>query len=297
VFILWANIHILFVYGLVVVGLLFAESLVERRPLAAGAGAILAACLAATLVSPYHVHLWRVVLDYARSSGVFDSILELKAPTFRTRRDWVMLAAVALGAYALGRRRERRLFPIALFALCVVLAFRARRDAWMVGVAVAAFLPGERRAERARPVPLGVLLGVGAVGLLVALGLRASDVRESRHEAIVAEAFPEKAARFIEQNDLPGPLYNPFNWGCWLMWRLPAYPVSMDGRTNLHGDERVQRGLLTCAARPGWQTDPELQGAKLVLLPNDYALVSVLLADPRWQLVHRDEMASVFARR
>ncbi len=38
-----------------------------------------------------------------------------------------------------------------------------------------------------------------------------------------------------------GPVYNHLNWGGYLIWRWPHLPVAIDGRTNLHGEELLQR--------------------------------------------------------
>lgn len=43
--------------------------------------------------------------------------------------------------------------------------------------------------------------------------------------------FPEQAADFIIANNLQGNMYNPYNWGGYLIWRLaPARRVYADGR-------------------------------------------------------------------
>src|SRR5262245_52051509 len=46
----------------------------------------------------------------------------------------------------------------------------------------------------------------------------------------------------------------------------------MDGRTNLHGDDRLLRSFWTWVGRPGWSEDPDLIQAKLVLASADTAL-------------------------
>ena len=48
---------------------------------------------------------------------------------------------------------------------------------------------------------------------------------------------PPRAAAVIEQRGYRGPLFNEYGWGSYLIWRLPALPVSIDGRADLHGPE------------------------------------------------------------
>ena len=56
-------------------------------------------------------------------------------------------------------------------------------------------------------------------------------------DAAMSSEFPVKAVNFLRQNPQPGPLYNTFDWGGFLTWYMPDYPVAIDGRTDLYGDE------------------------------------------------------------
>src|SRR5512147_2036761 len=86
VFAIWANIHIQFVYGLAVLGLLLAEALMVKPLQRAGVEVdalalppqrlllVLLASVAATLVTPYHYQLYRQIIDYAVQTGAFENI-------------------------------------------------------------------------------------------------------------------------------------------------------------------------------------------------------------------------------
>ena len=69
----------------------------------------------------------------------------------------------------------------------------------------------------------------------------------SQHGARVAQR-----AAFVAERGYSGPLFNDFNWGGYLIWALPQLPVAIDGRTNLHGDERIQRFGSTWAGSPSF---------------------------------------------
>jgi hypothetical protein len=56
----------------------------------------------------------------------------------------------------------------------------------------------------------------------------------------VAAKYPAQDAAVIEDQACRGPLFNHYDWGGYLIWRLPDLPVAMDGRANLHGNERMQ---------------------------------------------------------
>jgi hypothetical protein len=102
------------------------------------------------------------------------------------------------------------------------------------------------------------------------------------------------AVKFINENNYPGPIYNHFNWGGYLIWSLPRLLVSMDGRTNLHGDQRILRSVNTWSGVKGWESDPELMQARLVIGGVNHALTNLMRTDPRFKLVYEDDVAVVF---
>ena len=112
----------------------------------------------------------------------------------------------------------------------------------------------------------------------------------------MARQFPVAAARHIAAEGYRGPLFNDFNWGGYLAWALPNLPVALDGRTNLHGDERIERYGRVWAGVPGWHDDPDLAAAGVVVAEAQQPLVSLLRLDRRFREVYGDEVAVVFIR-
>ena len=155
------------------------------------------------------------------------------------------------------------------YKLCLFF-FPARRDLWFVVVAALAILasgPHEAvpEAQRFRWTPLLRLTWTAALAALTVVVVWRQDLSEGRLQRTVAEEFPAHAADFVIQRGYAGPVYNHLNWGGYLIWRWPDLPAAIDGRTNLHGEERLQRNDDTWHARPGWRGDPELASAGLVI--------------------------------
>ena len=82
-----------------------------------------------------------------------------------------------------------------------------------------------------------------------------------------------------------------------MIWRLHGLPVSIDGRADLHGPERIRRNVETISGLRGWGVDPDFQAANTVILNVKTALASLLRLDPRFELVHEDPVAAVFVVR
>ena len=151
--------------------------------------------------------------------------------------------------------------------------------------------------SRSESTTLGRVLAVAALVLIVAVTARQRDFSEDHLRAQVAEEFPVAAAAVIEERGYAGPVYNHFDWGGYLLWRLPRLGSAIDGRTNVHGDRRIKQFADTWEGRPGWDRDPDLAAARLVVLQQRAPLVALLRRDPRFTVVYEDPVAVVFVPR
>ena len=313
----WANVHIQFMYGLFLLALGCVAPLIDgllgRMPVTGLASTawtrpwwkllvLAGCCLAATLLNPYHARLYPVVVAYATRSDTYNLVVELLASGFRMPWEWAMPALVGAAAFALGRRGERSAFEVLLLGVASFLALRARRDVWFAVLAALAVLSTGRRwdpvaasrlvLDRSRAFVIAAIVAV----LLIVTGW-CLDLSTDHLQEVVAENYPARAAAVVEQRGYQGPLFNEYGWGSYLIWRLPALPVSIDGRADLHGPERIRRNVETMSGLRGWDTDTELTAANAIIIRANAALASLLRLDPRFELVHEDPVAAVFLRR
>jgi hypothetical protein len=314
-YMLWANIHIQFIYGLGLLGLAivaplidhYAQPLTGTRPVMAWGFpswkqliGLTGMCVLATLVTPYHARLYSVVVMYAGQTGFWDFVQEMQAPPFRSLVDWSMLALFSLTLVQLGRRTAWSSFEVVLVLAASVSAFRGQRDVWFLVLAsltVLAPLKFRETKERWSIAPRGWLVPIAftvVAGVICILGYRGFS--EAKIHENTAKLYPIEAATFVEEQRYTGPLYNYFDWGGYLIWRLPHLKVSMDGRGNVHGDERIRQAIGTWAGRSRWVDDPDLNGAEVVIAQKDIALAALLHLDPRFHVAYQDETAVVFVR-
>lgn len=311
-FVLWANLHIQFFYGLAVFGLFVvatvSEQALSRAPTLSpsqpmpvrGVVIMFVMACAATLINPYHYRLMGPVLEYMLQTAVFQNIEELHPLFFRSPADWFVLTLTMAATYALGWQRKLHVFPLLLLTMGALLSFRARRDAWVVVFAATAivsrFQPEFLRGESFRLTRLRLLCLVVALVVSLYLVSRHREISEPHLKSVVETLFPVRAVGFIKEKRYPGPLYNHLDWGGFLIWSLPELPVSMDGRTNLHGDQRIERSLSAWAGYPGWESDSDLVGARLVVADKHRPLTALLHRDSRFELVYEDTISVVFVR-
>ena len=317
IFAFWANVHIQFVYGLFLLALgcaRAADRWVSRTH--AGAGPRLY-CGDTRVVEAPRAHRGLPCGDSAEPLSGADLpgrrrvCNEVGHIQPRRRAPGLGLSdALGMGHARPGRRgglrarAARRSLGVrgTPAGVASFLALRARRDVWFAVLAALAVLStGHRwdamaagRFALSRSRPLVIAAMVGAV--LVATGW-CLDLSTVHLQQAVAENYPARAAAVVEQRGYRGPLFNEYGWGSYLIWRLPALPVSIDGRADLHGPERIRRNVETISGLRGWDTDSDLLAANAVIIRTNAALASLLRLDPRFELVHEDPVAAVFLRR
>jgi hypothetical protein len=318
VFLVWANCHIQFVYGIFAVGLFTGVHLFLqlREHLGIVPGLVLpsslpasklvlifVACLLATCVGPYSYHLYSVVFAYAGSKFPYTFIREFMALNFRAVSHYVELMLAGAAFFTLGRQKRVDLFKLALLSVASAVAFRTMRDSWFLCMTAAACIADcwcgevevtEREPGETLPQKAGL---AAALALLLILFARNTDFNTRGLDDAMSSVFPVNAINFLRRNPQPGPLYNTFDWGGFLTWYMPDYPVAIDGRTDLYGDEIDTRFFRTQNGDASYVDDPYLNEAQLVLLSKKVPLAGALLSDERFSLIFQDSLTVVFVRR
>ena len=119
--------------------------------------------------------------------------------------------------------------------------------------------------------------------------------------------FPERAAEFIERQNLPGEIFNTYDEGGYLVWRLgPQRLDNIDGRDTLFGVARIQRHNTLLQNPPDdslWQQEISRYNLNTVMLPlgrfDGVQLVRLqdFCNSKVWRPVYLDEVSAVFVRR
>jgi len=81
------------------------------------------------------------------------------------------------------------------------------------------------------------------------------------------------------------------------MWYMPEYPVAVDGRNDLYGDELDKIFFNSQNAEASYTTDPYLNESGVVLLGSEMPLAKILSVDPRFELIYHDDIATAYAKR
>lgn len=125
----------------------------------------------------------------------------------------------------------------------------------------------------------------------------------STHEELfgVVHKYPYAAVQYIKANDLPGKMFNEYNWGGYLIWQLPEKKVFIDGRmaiwttpTQNIFDEYLQLSR----AEDTTSTILEKYQIDWVLVYKDKSFKNYFLSHSnQWELVYSDYLSLIFQRK
>ncbi len=327
--VLWVNAHGGFVVGLLLVamtlgGQVLSRVLGQRGPGVvdwrgimglAGAGV---ACAAVVPLNPYGAQMLSYPLRTISIGALQDLILEWKSPNFHLlgTQGFIWLVLAILAAVALSRKRID-LTDLVLLSGFIYLALLSVRNIPLFALVGPVVLTRHAAAGladlRERRLPLAVKTSARAWAqrpsaalnwillvtvLLAGLVKTAIPLRVSANDAAIARSMPVAAVEYLRKAGPPGPLFNSYNWGGYLAWTLhPAYPVYVDGRTDLYGDKFLREYLRIAMGQDEWRDVFARERIRLVVIETESPLAAELRYAPNWKQAYADPLASVFVRR
>jgi hypothetical protein len=221
---IWANCHGGFILGWVAMGAWCVEALWQRKR-DWKLWAICAASIAVSGVNPNGFGVIPALLHY-RESALTSAIAEWKPPALWPPTAFSVLLVLA-GIVLIWRRRDVPTADVVLYAAFAVAGLTAGRNTFLMGLAspviIATYVPWKRAAGPALELAAAAAMGAGLVA--VALTGPAFQLR------VAQWAFPEGAANFLLTHHVTGRMFNTYEYGGYLIWRLwPREKVFIDGR-------------------------------------------------------------------
>ncbi|MGL4423572.1 MAG: hypothetical protein ACRCZF_23145, partial [Gemmataceae bacterium] len=287
IFALWANIHIQFVMGLGIVGIALLFPGKTARWIW---GLLLIGVVAAVLLNPYGAGVYKVILEYLSQKAPQTLIAEMGPPEVQKVWTWATFGLLVAAGVVWWRTRPRDGFYLALLISGLVFSLRSQRDLWFGILSALAIL------KSVGPVQPGFRRGLFALVMMLFVVLRLVPGERPSHLA-QSEKFPVAAVNWLNQHLPRGPIFNDFDWGGYLTWHLRPYPVSIDGRANLYGDERLFQSFRSWNEPGAAAADPDFVSANIVLARADTALAAELRQNPEWTVAFEDATAIVFTRK
>ncbi len=340
----WVNLHLGFVAGLglvlaYVVTELLDAAFDERRRAAlqrlCRAAPWLACAAIATLVNPWGWGIYRALIIQQRVNSQHEYLIAewSKLPltwsaignAFTLRQTGgaiYMLLAIAMIAAIIALQRAQWGAALMLLGACYVGARYMRMGAIFVCVVVVVggsilSRPAQKLVSELKSTRVRALIAPAVVAVLALLvAVRCFDLAtnrfylhgssESTFGAGLSWWFPERAAEFIATHNLPGEIFNSYDAGGYIAWRLgPERRDTIDGRAPVFGVGAIQRNnklLQTSPDTAMWQQEASRYGINTILLPlarfDGIELTKLLefCNSASWRPVYLDEVSAVFVR-
>ncbi len=302
---LWANVHILFFVGVGLLGLAALCESIERRP-SGRLWSATALSAAATLGTPYGWRLLAHVPTMIHQPAIGQAVAEFRSPDFGTLLGLLIGLFVIASIVVIALSRERlTLFELVTFAGSLAMGLYMIRNIPIFAILAAptlarrldGLLPAASPLPEHAPPPalLGLHYALLVGGILLA-GALAPHGRGWR-ENLAPELFPAEAADFVAERYSGARLFNDFDWGGFLIFRLtPKTLVSIDGRTQLYGEQILGAYTRTHYILNGWEKFLKSCRPDIVLWPRQSPLAQVLRELPKWRVVYEDKIAVIFER-
>lgn len=312
---LWVNLHAGFALGLALVALFLAGECIERMlglsfsniatPHLPTLALTLLLDLLLVPLNPNGLRMYRYPIETLRSHAMQNYIAEWASPNFHRAEYWpfLFLLLATLAAFAGGSRRVRprnslllivgtyaalcsiRMMP--LFVLIAVPILSRQLQDWTRS-------ESGSRPRRNNPFLLnaGIVLAMAAfAGIQIAQVIRLQPEVEARQ-------FPAKAVAFLQSHPPAGLLFNHYDWGGYLIWKLyPSTRVFIDGRADLYGEQFLQQFANAYQLRGIWGQALQDWGIETAIVPPDSALSTALRLAPGWRVSFEDPQAVVLTFR
>lgn len=325
-FVIWANLHGGFLFGLVIIAIYAAGEALEllaapgpraeasrlRRHLAA-----LLVSIGACLLNPVGVRLFTHVFGYLGETYLVDATHEYQSPDFHTTNGRVLLAVIGGIVVVLAHAGRRPTYPRLLLLLATLaFALHSMRNIPLFAltalpVLAIEYTPEWRRwrwprlvrareafaadmADRSSGAWSAVALAI--VGALAVSGGRLGGI-QLMPTGLSPARFPVEAVAKARAAGLEGRIFSELTWGGYLLHAWPEQKVFIDAQTDFYGTGLTQTYERIYALRPGWRAAIQDYGISLMVLPSGSALAEELRSSPEWTLWHVDRTASVLRRR
>jgi hypothetical protein len=263
------------------------------------------------VLNPNGMRLYSYPLDTLRSGSMQKHIAEWSSPDFH-RGMFVPFLALLLGLVAAPAVTGLRLSPRKLLFLCLS-AYAALHSSRFIPIFVLVATPLlaehvkawfelRRWDSRFRSRSATTTTGKASLNatMLLVLGIVACVhiQRIVRFQPLAeAAAFPAAAVAFLGQQRSASPVFNSYDWGGYLIWRLPGERVFIDGRADLYGDEFFEQHINTYNLTGNWKQDLERWKIATVIVPVDSPLATALATSKAWQVVFHDSQAAIWQAR
>jgi len=314
---LWANLHGGFVVGDLMLACFALGAVIEYRhdrPRVQNLLLWAAAGIVASFLNPNGPLALIEVFNFI-GKPIQTGIVEYNSTwsVFREGSTVVVILWLLVALYFLGVTLSRRIywpeFLIAIFLAWFSISYQRNIAFFSLAMLPAIGLTWREAAQRgswrlpAATAPMAIVITTALL-----LWPTQAQWRGQRGAPAVAQIYPEAGIDFLEKSKLEGRMFNSYEYGGYLLWRLgPRMKIFIDGR-GLDEQVYADYGKISAAShvlihgRREYEVLLDQYGIDYVIQPiydgygNVQPLMKVLLGKADWRPVYLDSQVYVLAR-
>lgn len=316
---LWVNTHIYFVLGPAIYAIFIAEKFRENQKLDKSNQKLLFIGLLiglVNLINPLFVKGALYPLFVFQNYGLL--VLENLSPfvllqggyeRFSIYSLFLGIIITAVGFVLNYKRFKDNILSGGLFILVVVLSLIQFRN---IGIFALAMLPINAKnfyeaniKIKSRQAGIFIMVILTILSIMFIDNEFYNNTNRERHFGFIRTPVgPQKAVDFVRNNSLHGPIFNDYNIGGFLIWKLPEEKVFIDSRPEAYPADFLQDVFIGMQQDPKkWELYSRQYNINLVfydyLDSTDYTVkfLQNITSNPDWAFIYNDGWVAIFIKR
>jgi hypothetical protein len=311
-FLVWANTHGTFVFGLLVIGVHWITALVSFRagglvgqqlpaPQRIKLLVTLLWCILALLITPYGSQIAANPFEMAVAQPLnIANIMEWQPLSLANAVGvYIVVFAAALFLAQVIFSLTYTLQDMVLLLFSLYAAFAHLRFAMLFILFTAPIVARifARWVPPYDPAKDKYWLNAAIITLVI-LGMMKFRPSERQLEARVAADYPVQAVKYLREHPQPTGMFNEYGWGGYLISQLgPAQLVFIDGRADLYEYSGVFPDYMQASSgQPPALRILARHDIRACVLDRSSALAALLAQSPGWRQDYSDRLSQIFVR-
>jgi len=109
--------------------------------------------------------------------------------------------------------------------------------------------------------------------------------------------FPVEATAYVQKHLLQGNMFNDFNWGGYLEYKLfPKNKVFLDSQSDFYGEHLIREYDQIIAANGDWVMLLDKYQVEWAIIPSQASLKQALQNKLNWDIVYQDAIATILRK-
>ncbi len=319
----WVNLHGMFVLGIVIWGIYlvgdFFETplkiwLTSTKTKSMLTGGVLS--IFASFLSPSGIGIWGAIASLGGNAYIKSRIPEYQSANFQIPETWPFILILLLTLLSFSRSTNktpwRHVFLVIAFAGVALYSSRMLPFFAIVAVPITAqsiseWLKRDYPNSRLWTTEANIttinqssngLVWVLVVVMAVAMLFKSNIPIDSGNKGNTFDPkfFPVEAVTWLKSNPQSGHVFNEFDWGGYMLFRLwPNQQIFMDGHTHIYGEKLTREYEQVITLSNGWESifnKYQITWA-IVRTPSP---VAKALEDKGWKSLYQDTTAIILSK-